>query len=109
VACYFVVGSCALCQKQGGALKPSTEPHIWAHVVCALYTNETYFVNPDAMEPIDGLSAANARVKHQRRQCWFCGIKEGSVEKCSVPSCKAYFHVSCGVAEGASFEVCFVR
>ncbi|KAH7281577.1 hypothetical protein KP509_36G054100 [Ceratopteris richardii] len=95
---------CSLCCKQGGALKPSTEPHKWAHVVCALYTNETYFVNPDAMEPIDGLSAADARAKRQKRQCVLCGMREGSVERCSVPGCKAVFHVSCGVNQGASFE-----
>eukprot|EP00250_Pteridium_aquilinum_P020427 c24810_g1_i1 orf=295-4452(+) len=97
--------SCSLCCKQGGALKPTTEPHKWAHVVCALYTNETYFVNPDAMEPIDGLDAADARAKRQKRQCWLCGMREGSVERCSVPGCKTVFHVSCGVTQGASFEL----
>ncbi|MCO5557709.1 hypothetical protein L7F22_011280 [Adiantum nelumboides] len=97
--------SCSLCCKQGGAFKPSTEPHRYAHVVCALYTNETYFVNPDAMEPIDGLNAADARAKRQRRQCWLCGVREGSAERCSVSGCKSVFHVSCGVTQGASFEL----
>ncbi|KAI5061125.1 hypothetical protein GOP47_0023630 [Adiantum capillus-veneris] len=97
--------SCSLCCKQGGALKPSTEPHRWAHVVCALYTNETYFVYPDAMEPIEGLNAADTRAKRQRRRCCLCGVREGSAERCSIPGCKSVFHVSCGVTQGASFEL----
>lgn len=97
--------SCALCCKQGGALKPATEPLKWVHVVCALYTNETFFVNPDAMEPIDGVMAAVVRARKQRRRCWLCGLREGSIERCSVKVCKAGFHVSCGVTQGASFEL----
>lgn len=94
-----------MCFQQGGALKPATEPHKWAHVVCALYTNETYFKDTDAMEPIEGLGAADARAKRQRRECFLCGKREGCAERCSVPGCKATFHVSCGVIQGASFKV----
>ncbi|KAH7295886.1 hypothetical protein KP509_27G069700 [Ceratopteris richardii] len=97
--------SCSLCYKQGGALKPSTEAQKWAHIVCALYISETHFVNPDAMESIVGVNEAEARARQQKRQCWLCGTKEGCVEKCSLSMCKAQFHVSCGVIQGASFEL----
>lgn len=97
--------SCALCRKRGGALKPTVEPQRWAHVACALYTNETFFVDPDAMEPIDGIAAVEARVEKRQYRCGLCGVKKGTCSTCCVKGCGAPFHISCGVSQGASFEV----
>eukprot|EP01018_Ginkgo_biloba_P006240 Gb_37194 [translate_table: standard] len=96
---------CAICCKKGGALKPTTDPAKWAHVVCALYTNETFFVNTDLMEPIDGISAVEVRSRRQKRLCCFCGARLGSCERCSVYGCGVTFHISCGVNWGAYFEL----
>ncbi|KAH9305151.1 hypothetical protein KI387_009555, partial [Taxus chinensis] len=96
---------CAICCKIGGALKPTTNPTKWAHVVCALYTNETFFLDSDSMEPIDGVSAVEVRSRRQKRLCCFCGARVGSCERCSVYGCGAVFHISCGVNRGAYFEM----
>jgi hypothetical protein len=86
-------------------LKPTVEPQRWAHVACALYTNETFFVDPDAMEPIDGIAAVEARVEKRQYRCGLCGVKKGTCSTCCVKGCGAPFHISCGVSQGASFEV----
>lgn len=96
---------CAICCKNGGALKPTTNPAKWAHVVCALYTNEAFFLNTDSMEPIDGVSAVEVRSRRQKRLCCFCGARVGSCERCSVYGCRGTFHISCGVTRGAYFEL----
>lgn len=96
---------CAICCKNGGALKPTTNPAKWAHVVCALYTNEAFFLNTDSMEPIDGVSAVEVRSRRQKRLCCFCGARVGSCERCSVYGCRGTFHISCGVSRGAYFEL----
>ncbi|KAG0571658.1 hypothetical protein KC19_VG031600 [Ceratodon purpureus] len=97
--------SCALCRKRGGALKPTVIAQKWAHIACALYTNETFFVDPDAMEPIDGIAAVTARVQQRQERCRLCGVKKGICSLCAVKDCRAPFHVSCGVSQGASFEL----
>ncbi|GLJ26764.1 hypothetical protein SUGI_0521710 [Cryptomeria japonica] len=96
---------CAICGKNGGALKPTTNPGKWAHVVCALYTNETFFLDSDSMEPIDGVSTVEVRSRRQKRLCYLCGARVGSCERCSVYGCGAVFHISCGVNQGAYFEM----
>ncbi|KAG0593982.1 hypothetical protein M758_UG037500 [Ceratodon purpureus] len=97
--------SCALCRKRGGALKPTVVARKWAHVACALYTNETFFVDPDAMEPIDGLAAVAARAQEGQERCGLCGVKRGICSLCAVKECRVPFHISCGVSQGASFEL----
>lgn len=96
---------CAICCKSGGALKPTTNPAKWAHIVCALYTNEAFFLDTDSMEPIDGVSAVEVRSRRQKRLCCFCGARVGSCERCSVYGCRGTFHISCGVSRGAYFEL----
>lgn len=76
----------------------------WAHIACALYTNETFFVDPDAMEPIDGIAAVMARGQERQERCRLCGVKKGICSLCAVKDCRAPFHISCGVSQGASFE-----
>ncbi|CAM6120850.1 unnamed protein product [Calypogeia fissa] len=97
--------SCAICCKSGGAMKPTVDPLKWAHVACALYTNETFFIDTEAMEPVDGLAAVETRVKKQRERCGLCGAREGSCVRCSTRGCRTPFHISCGVSQGASFEL----
>jgi hypothetical protein len=85
-------------------LKPTVVPRKWAHVACALYTDETFFVDPDAMEPIDGIAAVAARAQDRQDRCGLCGVKRGVCSLCTVKDCRAPFHISCGVSLGASFE-----
>uniref|UniRef100_A0A7I4E7R5 PHD-type domain-containing protein n=1 Tax=Physcomitrium patens TaxID=3218 RepID=A0A7I4E7R5_PHYPA len=96
--------SCVLCRKRGGALKQTVSPQKWAHVACALYTPETFFVDPDAMEPIDGIVTVVARAQERQDRCGLCGAKKGICSLCSVKDCRVPFHISCGVSQGASFE-----
>lgn len=90
-------------------MKPTVAPRKWAHVACALYTNETFFVDPDAMEPIDGVAAVAARAQDRQDRCGLCGVKRGICSFCSVRGCRAPFHISCGVSQGASFEASLLK
>ncbi|KAL0328391.1 UNVERIFIED_CONTAM: Peregrin [Sesamum calycinum] len=44
--------SCCLCPVSGGALKPTTDGR-WAHLVCAIYVPEVFFIDSEGREGID--------------------------------------------------------
>eukprot|EP00850_Spirogloea_muscicola_P015630 SM000121S26027 [mRNA] locus=s121:420840:431708:- [translate_table: standard] len=91
-------------RRPGGALKRTSSPgEQWAHVVCALFTPEASFGDPDVLEPVLGVAGIEARIAWKPDYCSVCGSKQGSAARCSAPGCFATFHVSCGLAADATF------
>eukprot|EP00850_Spirogloea_muscicola_P004805 SM000021S06438 [mRNA] locus=s21:222641:231157:- [translate_table: standard] len=99
-----ITARCAICRRPGGALKRTSSPgEQWAHVVCALFTPEASFGDPDVLEPVLGVAGIEARIAWKPDYCSVCGSKQGSAARCSAPGCFATFHVSCGLAADATF------
>ncbi len=71
---------CAVCPMPGGALKPSVDGVRWVHILCTLWISEMSFVDPNAMEPIDGIDKALAARKHFT--CELCKRKGGACIQC---------------------------
>uniref|UniRef100_A0A7I4AAM8 PHD-type domain-containing protein n=1 Tax=Physcomitrium patens TaxID=3218 RepID=A0A7I4AAM8_PHYPA len=94
--------SCALCPKKGGALKPTVVTQKWAHVTCALHTNETSSVDPDVREPIDSITAVVERAHEQEDRCGLCGMNKGI---CSVKGCRAPYRSSFKASQAALLEL----
>ncbi|KAK6154248.1 hypothetical protein DH2020_008496 [Rehmannia glutinosa] len=87
--------SCCLCPVGGGALKPTTDGR-WAHLVCAIYVPEVFFVDPEGREGID---CSKVLKRRWEKKCYVCESKKGCVIDCSEPKCPLAFHVSCGLKE----------
>ncbi|PIN19814.1 hypothetical protein CDL12_07506 [Handroanthus impetiginosus] len=92
--------SCCLCPVAGGALKPTTDGR-WAHLVCAIYVPEVFFVDPEGREGID---CSKVLKKRWENKCYVCKFKNGCVVDCSEPKCPLSFHVSCGLTKELCFE-----
>lgn len=85
-------GMCKLCLEYGGALKKTTCGH-WVHVVCALFTEGTIFMNKQRMEPINISSIPQ---ENHGQNCVFCSEVRGICSKCSDPDCGHFLHITCG-------------
>lgn len=72
---------CVFCCNVGGALKPTTKPNQWAHVSCAHWIPEAFFVNTDLLEPIDLKKVPNWR---WNLVCSLCSVKKGAPITCDV-------------------------
>lgn len=83
---------CQLCLQYGGALKPTACGH-WVHVVCALFTEGTIFMNKQRMEPIN---ISNIPQENHGQKCIFCLEVRGICGKCSDPNCDEFLHITCG-------------
>ena len=89
---------CILCPVKGGALKPVQQEGVdqnakqqdWAHIMCCIWCEETYFADADAMEPIAGVKKVFAK-KHANA-CFICQGDTGAILTCSSPKCKKAFH-----------------
>lgn len=44
---------CALCEKPGVAMKKTTKPGKWVHVICVFFTKNAEFLCDESMEPIN--------------------------------------------------------
>lgn len=97
---------CCLCVLRGGALKP-TNDNRWAHVICAILIEETYFENTLQKQPIN-----TSKITPQRRRlkCKFC-VKptlpkesKGICVQCRSGKCYLPYHVTCGYMAGVIFE-----
>lgn len=84
--------SCALCGKNGGAVKKTTNDK-WVHVICTLFIEGTLFVDNQKMEPVD---ITNVPKSKYNKKCVFCNEKYGASLKCSKQSCSVYLHAFCG-------------
>ncbi|KAI3466013.1 hypothetical protein Pfo_022676 [Paulownia fortunei] len=92
--------SCCLCPVAGGALKPTTDGR-WAHLVCAIYVPEVFFVDPEGREGID---CSKVLKRRREQKCYVCKSKNGCVIDCSEPKCPLTFHVTCGLKEELCIE-----
>ncbi|XP_014206519.1 lysine-specific demethylase 4C isoform X2 [Copidosoma floridanum] len=88
---------CCLCPMRGGALKRTSDSQ-WAHVLCALLLGAR-FKDPVKKEPINALSVSRPAVEFE---CCYCRQCNGASLKCSKQNCNAHFHLTCGLASGAS-------
>ncbi|KAH6764173.1 RING/FYVE/PHD zinc finger superfamily protein [Perilla frutescens var. hirtella] len=92
--------TCCLCPVSGGALKPTTDGR-WAHLVCAIYVPEVFFVDSVGRE---GINCDRVLKKRWGKKCYVCASKNGCVIDCSEPKCELGFHVSCGFKQDLSIE-----
>ncbi|XP_020554499.1 peregrin [Sesamum indicum] len=92
--------SCCLCPVSGGALKPTTDGR-WAHLVCAIYVPEVFFIDSEGREGID---CSKVLKRRWEQKCYVCKSKNGCVIDCSEPKCSLSFHVSCGLKEELCIE-----
>ena len=94
---------CALCPVVGGAMKPTTCGK-WAHVACAQWIPETLFLDPETVEPVDGI----ARIGRARLslRCGICRQPYGACVQCAGGAkCYATYHPLCARGRGYRMEV----
>ena len=102
---------CILCPVKGGALKPVQQEGVdqnakqqdWAHIMCCIWCEETYFADADAMEPIAGVKKVFAK-KHANA-CFICQGDTGAILTCSSPKCKKAFHPTCGTQNNCTLNL----
>ena len=94
---------CALCPHRGGALKETTDGR-WVHLMCALWTPECAFVNPNKMEPVGCYDSKNKIVgfhnfpfsSFENEKCVICKTRGGSLLRCTNEAgCKSMMHPRC--------------
>ncbi|KAK8798836.1 hypothetical protein WA158_007920 [Blastocystis sp. Blastoise] len=91
---------CILCPNKGGAMKRTTDGR-WAHISCALWIPEVFFLDPDSRDMIDIFKIAERRWNYK---CIYCNKVEGCCIECSEPKCTAKFHVTCGISKKVLLE-----
>ncbi|CAM8940373.1 unnamed protein product [Rhodiola kirilowii] len=92
--------TCCLCPSARGGLK-STNDGRWAHIVCAVFVPEAFFVDPQGREGID---VSRISAKRWKRICYMCKKRKGCVVDCSEAKCCLSFHVTCGLNEDLCIE-----
>ncbi|XP_009625501.1 uncharacterized protein LOC107775824 [Nicotiana tabacum] len=93
--------TCYLCPETSGALKPTVNEGKWAHVVCALFVPEVFFVDPEGREGIDFSKVPKRRWE---QKCYICKSRNGCAIDCSEPKCPLSFHVTCGLKNELCIE-----
>lgn len=112
---------CALCPIKKGAFVPTVQPDQWVHVSCAKWHGMKYVPAPkvshtttsttqsevgpkpkavesqNSTEVIEDLShlKQHFRVHLKNRMCVVCDDNYGAMNKCEVPNCDAFLHVTC--------------
>lgn len=89
--------SCVLCPNKEGAFKQTVNGQ-WAHLVCAIWINETWVSNTVFMEPIDGIESIPKQ--RWRLICNLCRKRAGACIQCSKSSCYTAYHVTCAQKQG---------
>eukprot|EP00475_Leptophrys_vorax_P013187 TRINITY_DN19543_c0_g1_i1.p1 TRINITY_DN19543_c0_g1~~TRINITY_DN19543_c0_g1_i1.p1 ORF type:complete len:224 (-),score=36.40 TRINITY_DN19543_c0_g1_i1:104-745(-) len=85
--------NCVLCGGSRGLLK-RTSCSRWAHVSCALWLPEAFFIDAEFREPIDVLHIPEFR---WNRTCDVCESTTGACLECSDVNCKKTFHARCAL------------
>ena len=88
---------CALCPDTDGAMKPTVDKGVWAHVNCSLWIPEVVFQCAERMEPIDIGLISRSRMS---LTCFICKERVGACIQCCHHSCTKAFHVTCGFKFG---------
>ncbi|CAG0920592.1 unnamed protein product [Notodromas monacha] len=98
---------CLLCTTRGcGAMKTTKSGQHWAHVSCAFWIPEASFGCFDKMEPITKITAIPP--SRWSLTCGLCGKQQGACITCSVSTCKAAYHVTCGFRHSLEMRVAFL-
>jgi len=80
-------------------------PGLWAHVVCATWTPELYFVDADKVDPVawQGVVSTFTTAGLRRKlNCYICRMNKcrGAVIQCQEPRCTESFHPQCARQTG---------
>ncbi|CAK4668487.1 unnamed protein product [Aphanomyces euteiches] len=93
-----LVGECAACNLQGGALVPSHNAQTWVHAACAIYIPELFFIH----NKVEGVHRLKAR---RKLKCIFCKkSNRGACAQCSYGKCTTSYHVMCALENGITFH-----
>jgi hypothetical protein len=86
---------CAICPFEGGALRKTTQPGVWCHVLCANWIPELHhiMVEQNVHEPIDISLLDQSR---SSLRCLVCGLRGGCIQ-CVSGRCARSFHVLCAM------------
>ncbi|KDQ26518.1 hypothetical protein PLEOSDRAFT_1105423 [Pleurotus ostreatus PC15] len=80
------------------AFKP-TEGQGWAHVLCAVFTNDLTFTDASRLRLVEGMNTMNPR--RFSSKCHLCGSSDGAVVRCN--DCPKEYHISCAWKHGLKF------
>lgn len=86
-----------LCPNKEGGFKQTVNGQ-WAHLLCAIWINETWVSNTVFMEPIDGIESIPKQ--RWRLICSLCKKRAGACIQCSKSSCYTAYHVTCAQQNG---------
>lgn len=91
--------TCVLCPVKGGAMKRTTDFQ-WMHIACGLWIPEVFFINGEALEPIDYFKVPASRFDMVCEYCGKSGPDVGACFPCSWSGCTSAFHICCGLHSG---------
>lgn len=91
---------CELCLKVQGAFKKTVCGN-WVHVICALFTDGVFFIDKNAMQPID---ISEPLAKKGSEQCEFCYRKIGVCCSCAQTDCDTPIHITCAQSYNCLLE-----
>ena len=94
---------CELCPHRQGAfirtdMKTDDENGKWVHAMCAKWQGLDFIhQKPDLVEDVTDL-----KILHRRNEivCTLCLGERGSMNRCRVPDCETWMHVTCARAVG---------
>merc|ERR1711871_1477153 len=66
----------------------------WAHLGCAYWVPEVFFIDGEGVEPIDYFRIPADRFE---KRCMICKSIDGATVLCSESGCRNRFHVMCGM------------
>ncbi|GLD96513.1 hypothetical protein PINS_up005196 [Pythium insidiosum] len=85
---------CALCPVDGGALRRTTQPGVWCHVLCMQWIPElSHSLRGHLDEALD-LSCLDP--SRESLKCLVCGLRGGCIQ-CVSGRCARSFHVLCAL------------
>ncbi|EGT55021.1 hypothetical protein CAEBREN_31536 [Caenorhabditis brenneri] len=94
---------CVLCPALGGSMTYDSTKTKWAHHVCALFTPEVLFGDPELRAPITGLE--QIPTFRYQQLCCICDTRQGACITCSTHGCNETYHVCCALRAGCSVQV----
>jgi hypothetical protein len=75
----------------------------FAHLSCALFINELFLVNPEAMGAVSGLHCVNPQ--RFKLKCSICKVLGGACVQCSEKKCTTPMHMQCALERGSQIEI----
>jgi PHD-finger/PHD-zinc-finger like domain len=104
--------NCELCpRKQGAFVRSDTSNHVpnndgvivtkWVHVLCAKWQGLN-FVDNGKRDCVEDVQKLRFDFRTLGITCYLCEGDRGAYNKCRVPGCKKWMHVTCARAYGHS-------